>query len=109
MQDDLRYHVGAATIGGGPQVPVVTLLSHAWGQSFTEEIHGFVGITHPKALNEKGICTDYTVPVGYIDPAEYWPDHEGPITCLLSQAYEPMRMPVVVTEEASTYVPSPGK
>lgn len=109
-QEDLRYHVGTATLGkAGAEVPVIMLLSHAWGQAVTQHIVDMVLITCPKARGPDGICTDWVVPPGYLDPRYYWPQHQGPVTCVLSQVYEPKRPRVDTFKVPSDYMPPAGK
>jgi len=99
IQDDLRYHVGTAVLPeSDTPVPVVTLLSQARERVFAQDIHEPITITRPKKPSLDNPSPTEPVFIDYFDPAEYWPDYDGPTTCLLAEVYEPVKPQVVITE-----------
>ena len=102
IQEDIRYHIGSADLPDrDEEVPVVTLLSQGRGQAFVQEIDGPVDITRPQKPSKENPFPNLEVYLDYFDPAHYWPGYKGPTTCLLAEAYEPVKTPVEITEVAS--------
>lgn len=58
------------------------------GFRITQQIKDTLFITQPKARGPDSICMDWVVPLGYLHSKDYWPQHQGPVTCVLSQVYE---------------------
>lgn len=87
------------------------LLSHCHGHAFTEDILDPVDVTQPKLPEPGQLCPNPAVAVEVFDAEKYWPDYEGPTTCLLAQMYEPHKPPVEVIKLHQGLLPlgnSPG-
>lgn len=77
---------------------MVTLLSHARGRVFKQEINHPVAITRPKKPAPDNPSSGSSVFLDYFDPKDYWPDYNGPTTCLLAEAFDPVTPQMTITD-----------